>query len=265
MKRIKRYLRLLAAFFRISFQTEAEYRGNLLFWTLENMVWLFLGIFSVDLIFGQVNSIAGWAKEEILLVLFIASLFHDLCWTLIFRNLGDFSRLIRRGSLDGYLLRPVNLRFLLSFSILEFDHYVRIAFESFLIYKYTKIISGAFLLQNFLVALFLFICALIIFYSLYFAMTVTNVWFTNLWNLVDFFHTIKDIGDKPVYIFKKGFFTFFAFIIPVGFVATFPAEALMGKIDFAKIIIAPVLATLFLFVSQKFFRFALKYYSSAST
>lgn len=265
--RIKRYLKLFWAFFKFSFQAETEFRSNLIFWSFENILWMILGITSIHLIFGHIEAIAGWSKNEVFLVLFIALLFHDLCWTLLFRNLGNFSRLIRHGELDNTLLKPVNPRFLLSFRTLEFDHYTRIALEIFLIYRYTILTTGYFSFFNFIIFSFLFICGFLIFYSLFFALTVTNIWFVNLANLINFFHTIKNMGGKPIAIFKikRGFLYFFSFVLPVGYIATFPAEALMGETSVIKIILAPILVFVFLWGSQRFFNFALKYYSSASS
>lgn len=262
---IKRYLKLFGAFLKYSFHAETAFRGNLIFWTLENLFWLFLALAVVELIFGQVVSLAGWDKNRILLIVFISSLFHDFCWTLIFRNLGDFSDMVRGGKLDFVLLKPVNQQFLLSFKRLEFDHYVRIILESFLIYKYTILITGSFYWLNLLIFLLVFLSGFMIFYSFYFILTTTNIWFINLANLIDFFHDLKDLGGKPVYIFNKGLLFFFSFILPVGFIATFPAEALLGQILYGKILLAPLLAGFFLFLSQKFFYFALRHYTSASS
>lgn len=265
IEKFKRYLSLWWAFFKFSFHAETAFRGNLAFWSLENLLWLGLSFVGVELIFGQVEAIAGWTKPEVLLLIFIGALFHDLCWTLLFRNLGNFSRLIRQGDLDQNLLKPINSRFLLSFQVLEFDHYIRILLELALIYRFTMLITGSFSLVNLLGAVWLFGWGLIIFYSLFFTLTITNIWLVNLENLVEFFHDLKALGEKPTYIFKKGLFFFFTFVLPVGYIATFPAEALLGRADPVKVALAPVLAGIFLWVSQAFFRFALKHYSSASS
>lgn len=262
---IKRYLKLFKALFRFGLQSELEFRANWIFWSLENLLWLLLSVVSVELIFGQVSSIAGFSKNEMLLILFVASLFSDLFWTFIFPSLGNFSNLIRLGNLDSYLVKPVNLRFLLSFRVMEFDHYVRIILEFFLIYKYTLLVSGQFNLLNLLVFIFLFVCGIIIFYSLFFALTVTNIWFVNLHNLVDFFNTVKSLGEQPVYIFKKELLTLFSYLIPVGFIATFPTEALLGRFSLVKFFIAPLLAFIIYFLSAKFFTLALRHYTSASS
>jgi len=263
-KTIKRYLRLLASFFRYSLMGEMEFRSSLLFWTVSNMLWLALGVIGVELIFGQISDIAGWTKNEVFIVLFFSALFNDVAWTLIYDNLDSFSRYIRYGKLDYQLLLPVNTRFLLSFRKLEFDHYVRIVLELGLIWQLTRLEVGHFSALNALAALFLFVCGFIIFYSLFFALTVCNIWFTNLANVLDFFGSLAELGKRPIDIFKRGWYVLFAYFLPVGFIATFPAEAILGKIDGRKLILAPVLALFSLFLSQKFFNFALKYYSSAS-
>lgn len=265
IKSLHRYLKLFLTFFRFSFYNETAFRANIVFYSISNLIWMLVALTSVELIFGQVNSIAGWAKNEVYLVVFINLLFSDICWTLTFRNMGNFSQWVRRGELDSALLKPVNTRFFLSFMILEFDHYARMAVEFYLIYHYTMLITGTFTLFNLLIFLWLLGCGWLIFYSIFFAITTTNIWFINLANLLDFFGAIQRLGRNPTYIYQKAWFLLFTFVIPAAYTATFPAEALLGRIQLSKIIIAPILAIIFLWGSQKFFRFALKYYSSASS
>ena len=261
--KLKRYFKLWLAFFRYSLQGMLEFRGELVFWTFNIFLWFGLGMITLDLIFGKINAIAGWTKPEAYLAFFISVLFSDIFWAFFFPNLNNFSRLIRLGWLDHVLLKPVSPRFLISFKFIDFDHFLRMALAIFLIYRYTILVSGHLSLVNGLLFLLLFLCGIVIFYSFYFILTLTNIWFTNLSNLLGFFNDIKELGVRPVYIFKAGWFYLFSFIIPVAYIATFPAEALMGKISLIKIILAPALAVLFFVLSEKFFRFALKHYTSA--
>jgi ABC-2 type transport system permease protein len=263
--KLKRYLKILPTFFKLSFQTEMEYRANFIFWSLENLLWLVLSVSSVTLIFGQVNSIAGWTKNEVFLIMFVSLLFSDISWTFLFKNLENFSLSIRYGELDNTLLKPINTRFLISFMTSEFNHCVRIIIESYFIYKYTLLVTGSFSLLNLLIAILLFVSGWLVFYSLFFMITVTNIWFINVYNLLDFFGYLQRLGRSPVYIYQKGLLFFFSFILPAAYTATFPTEALLGRINPTKVVIAPFLAIIFLYVSQKFFRFALKHYSSASS
>jgi ABC-2 type transport system permease protein len=263
--RLKRYLKLWLVLFRYNLQVLFEFRGEFLFWTINIFLWLAIGFLALELIFGQIETIAGWSKNEVYLVFFIASLFSDLFWTFFFGNLSIFSHLIRLGELDYLLLKPVNQRFLLSFQYFNFDHLLRMVFLSYLIYRYTILTSGRLVFLNFFLFLFLFFCGVIIFYSLFFALTLLNIWFVNLSSLLDFFQEIRELGAKPIYIFKKFWFYLFSLIVPVGYIATFPAQALMGRIEGWQVIAAPILAVVFFILSDKFFHFALKHYSSASS
>lgn len=260
-----RYINLFKNFFKFSFQTEVEFRSNLIFWSLENLLWLGFAMTGVNLIFSNVNTIAYWTKNEAMLVVLTSSLFADLCWTFIFQNLANFSYLVRRGELDNILLKPVNLRFILSFRYLEFDHYIRMFLAIYLIRKYLLMMGTPITIFNILNYLFLLLCSFLIFYSIYFMLTTINFWFVKINNLLDVFQNIRDISKQPVYIFKEKALFFFSFILPVGFMATFPVEALLGKIDYSKLAIAPFLVIFFFILSQKFFNYALKYYSSASS
>jgi ABC-2 type transport system permease protein len=154
---------------------------------------------------------------------------------------------------------------MLTFRVLEFDHYARILIELYLIYRYTVLVTGSFSLFNLLLFIILFTSGLLIFYSIFFAFSATNVWFIKLENLHHLFDSIKDIGKRPVDIFKNRLLLFFSYFLPVGYIATFPAKALLGEISFFKVVMGPVLTIVFFFLSQKFFKFALKHYSSASS
>ena len=120
-------------------------------------------------------------------------------------------------------------------------------------------------LVNFLIFLFLIICGLIIFYNLFFCITLLNIWFVNLFNLEDFFHNILDMGRFPVQIYKGFAAQVFTFIVPIGYIATFPVQALLGKLEVTSFIIAIFLVLITSVFSHWFWNFALKRYSSASS
>lgn len=231
------------------------------------MDFIFFGltVVSVELIFGQVDSIAGWSREEVLLLICVHGLFFDFLWTFILQNLLSFSHYIRKGELDFALLKPVNLRFLVSTRYFEFDHWLRIIFLIFLLFKLLRRIPVQLTIFSWLNFSLLFFLGLFIFYNFYFMITTTNFWFINIYNLEDLFHEISQVGRVPVYVFQRGMRFIFTYIIPVAFIATFPVQVLLGRSDSKITVLALVLALISFFLSQKFWNFALKHYSSASS
>nr|MCU0494790.1 ABC-2 family transporter protein [Chloroflexaceae bacterium] len=58
---------------------------------------------------------------------------------------------------------------------------------------------------------------------------------------------------------------FLTFIVPIAFMTTFPAAALLGLLDPLYLALAPVIAALLLLASRAFWRVALRSYTSASS
>jgi ABC-2 type transport system permease protein len=58
---------------------------------------------------------------------------------------------------------------------------------------------------------------------------------------------------------------FFTFVVPVAFLTTVPAEAMLGKADLIWMLGAGLLAITLLAFSHFFWQFALKFYTSASS
>lgn len=261
---MKHYLSLYWQFVKNCWMRELEFRLNLIIWTFMDFLWFGLLIVSVELIFGQVDSIAGWTKKEVLLLTCVQALFMDFLWTFVLQNLNNFSHLIRKGGLDYYLLKPVNLRFLVSARYLEFDHFLRILFLIFLIPNFLNKMGITITVSSLAGFVLLFSQALFIFYNLFFLITTTNFWFVKLFNLEDLFDNIAHVGKFPVYIFKGGMRFFFVYILPVAFIATFPVQFLLGRGDLRLVLLGLLLGIITFAFSEWFWRFALKHYSSAS-
>jgi ABC-2 type transport system permease protein len=58
---------------------------------------------------------------------------------------------------------------------------------------------------------------------------------------------------------------FFTFVIPVAFLTTIPAEAMLGRLNPVWLLGDLGLAIALLWISHRFWQFALKFYTSASS
>lgn len=242
-----------------------EFRFNTLVWTLMEFLWFGLFFLSVNLVFGQVEAVAGWAKDEALLLICVYSLFHDFLWTFVLDNMLSFSFYIRRGELDFVLLKPLSPRFYVSTRFFESDHYLKIVFLFFLINHFLGRLEIIVSLGTWLLFVVLFGLGLLVIYNVFFLLTTTNFWFINLFNLQELFDGIVDLARFPIYIFKGSLRFVFIYLIPVAFIATFPTQALLGQVGWEKVIWGIFLAIITFIISQWFWHFALKHYQSASS
>jgi len=260
-----RYLKLFFTFFRNCFMREMEFRFNLFTWTVMNFVYLLFVLLGTNLVFGQTSSIAGWPKSEVLLLVYTTALFNDLMWTFLMKNLDNFSDLVRNGKLDGVLLKPVSTRFMVSARYFEFDHYLRIPLLAWLIVHQANILNPGIGITNWIGFSLGIVSSLVIFSNFYFMVTTTNIWFISIFNLDQFFDEISTITRYPVGMFKKSIRLVLIYLIPTIFIAYIPVNILLGRHNLTSLIWSLGAGILLSYLSQKFWRFALKHYSSASS
>lgn len=244
---------------------DLEFRFNVLVWTFLNVLWLGLALIFIELIFGQVKAIAGWSKDEVFLLIAVQTLFTGFMWMLVLENLGYFSHYIRHGDLDFVLLKPLNPRFFVSTRYFDSAQYGRMVASVFLILVLLGRLGVQPDIGQWLLFILLFALGFFIFYNLFFLITTTLFWLINVFNMTDLFDNIVSSANYPVYIFQGSLRFFFIYIIPMAFIATFPAQALLGQIGWEKLWLALFLGVVTFLASEWFWRFALKHYQSASS
>ena len=244
---------------------ETEFRVNFFLWTIMNVLWGVMRVFIVSLIFIKFGNIAGCSQQEAVIVAIIHGLFLSILWMFVLPSLYEFSEMVRNGTLDFTLLRPVNRRFMVSARYIEFDQLLRILFFSVALFIFSKGIIGSFVILNVLSFLLVTFSGVVIFYNLFFSISTANIWFVGLTNLFSLYESIHEMGKFPTYVFQGASRTILFYILPIAFVATFPAQAILGRITLPTIGIGIVLAVGTTIFSQWFWNFALKHYSSASS
>lgn len=262
---MRRYLKLYFHFFKNCLVRELEFRFNVFALSIVHILWLGVTLGSVVLIFGQVDSIAGWGRQEVLILSITAFLFHDIMEMFFMGSLQRFSYFIRHGEFDFILLKPVNPRFMTSFRYVEFQNIFRIIVMVFILVLFLQKAGIEPTIYEWAGFSALFAGGLIVFYNIFFTIITTNFWLINVFNFSDIFDRLLSAGRYPVNIFQGRLKPFFAYIIPVGLIGTFSVEILLGKanpVSFWIVIIMVVITSLF---SEFFWRFALKHYSSASS
>jgi ABC-2 type transport system permease protein len=111
----------------------------------------------------------------------------------------------------------------------------------------------------------LLVCATAIAYSLWMLLTTTAFWLVRIENVAEVLTAIYETGRYPVSAFGTGMRIALTFLVPIAFMTTFPAAALLGTLEPVYLILAPAMAALLLLATRLFWRHALRSYSSASS
>lgn len=262
--KLSKYITVSTILIRNCFSKETAYHLPFLMWIFVNIIWFGFSFFSIDLLFQQVPNIAGWTLKEARILVTVHGLFLTLIWIFIMPNLIVFWRLINQGTLDFHLLKPLSARFLASATNFEFDMIPRLIpiliIFYFFIFPTINVSSSQWV--YFILSLLL---GIIIFYNFGFMVVTTCFWFVKIDSIQDFFNSSMDIGKYPADVFKNTPKLIFSYLIPTIFIAYYPTMILLGKNNWNIFLISFAAALLSSLISQWFWNFALKRYSSASS
>lgn len=262
---LKKYIYLYWAFFRASFTADLEFRLNFALHILSDLCWYLAQIAGFEVIFRQTTHLGGWNVEQ--MRVFLGLLFvTDALYMIIFSSSVDrFSDKVRRGDLDLLLAKPVSSQFIMSCQRVATASIGNLLFASgWLVWSLSQLQSGT-IGWKLLWLLLLIPCGLVVMYSSRFSFSVAAVVFTNAENLQYLWHQVFRLGTRPDVIYKPWLKYLVLTAVPVGLIASVPARALMEPNNPPLYAWALFVAALCLFATKKFWQYALRNYTSASS
>jgi ABC-2 type transport system permease protein len=266
IKTIIRYLKLLKAFSIFSIQDQMAYPIN--FWLAIAMKFLRVGIVLIffQAIYLKVNNISGWSFGDTVFIFATFSLVDFIANVTFARNFGLwFSRMVQNGKFDYQIIKPANLQFCTAFIVIDFMDMASIVPIGALYWYALSQMSVSVALSNAVIYLILLANAVIFIYALMLALAAINFWTIQSYGLWKFAQGIIWMSRYPSDIYSGAWKIAFNFILPIAFVATWPAKAFLGILSWQNTVYALVFTIIFFWLANRFWNYGLKYYSSASS
>lgn len=260
---MKRYFDVLKLLWSAAIAAELEYRINFILAALTSLGNLSGSIFGLFLFYRTGYTFQGWRWEEALIVLGIFTLLQGFSSTFLAPNLNRIVDHVQKGTLDFVLLKPISSQFWLSTHTLSPWGLPDLLFGVILI-GYAGGRLGI-TLTNYLISAIPLVFGLGSLYSLWFMLGATSIWFVKIYNVTEVLRGLLEAGRYPMVAYPITYRFFFTFIVPVAFLTTVPAEAMLGRVQIGWIVGAGVLALGLLIVTRFFWSFALRFYTSASS
>jgi len=176
---------------------------------------------------------------------------------------------VRKGTLDFVLLKPADAQFLVSTAKFEPWRIVDVggALVVF-VYAFVKLGRWPSIGQVATGLLFLALAVLIL-YSIWILVVSAAFWVVKVDNLSYLFGSMFDVGRWPIDVLRgvwRGtLLLVFTFVFPVALMTTYPALALLGRLDLKTAALALGGGIVFAFVARRVWRRALAMYTSASS
>lgn len=238
------------------------YRGNFFLMMVIIPLHISVYVFFISVIYGNLKTIAGWDFYHSLLIVASMIFIEAIAW-IFCSHMGDLRRRVREGTLDGFIVKPIDTQFLVSVNMLDPEDLSRFLMVIVLmIYVISHIRITVINLFLYIILLF---NAFIIFYSILVFITTIAFWVVENRGLWFISKNILSISQYPTDIYTGAMKMIFSFIIPIAFIATVPAKVLSGWYDWKLVVESFIIAGIFFYLSRKFFLFGLRHYSSASS
>jgi ABC-2 type transport system permease protein len=269
LARLTRYLRLLGGLGVYTLNRELAFRGNFLVKVSVEVIWLGILIAFYRVVFARTNTVAGWDEPRYLFFVGCFFALNGLIEMLFLENCNEFAELVRTGDLDGLLLKPIDEQFLITCRRIDWGTAPNVLMGS--IVMAIALYNASWQLDFTRVATFLitFVCGTAIAYGFMLMLTSVSVWMVRNQSLMEMWWLFSSLARYPKEIFSGTWAAplgaFFTYCVPILVVVNVPANAMVRVLDWPMVGLTIGATVLLLWLSRRFFHYALRSYRSASS
>lgn len=261
---MKRYIKLYLSFLRNNISREMEFRTNFIVQSLLNLVWAGVLYITVEVMYRQTTGIGDWSKYEFLTHVAVYSFGNSVFRLFFTTNTQNFSTLVREGTFDFYLTKPVNTLFLTSTRKIQLYQIPRAVLFGVLSVVFASRVNPTLDFETISISLFIVLlgCLSINFY--FWIVNVYSFWKPRVWNIFFVFEQIRALGKYPSNIYPS-IIKPLAYILPLAAWTTIPTKFMLGEGDIFMFIYAIGIFIIFALGCKIFWNLGIKHYESASS
>lgn len=261
---LRKNFRIFRAFATASLQADLEYRANFLSRIMTDIFWYVAQILTFETLFVHTRTIGAWDRDQtrvFLGILFVVDatymvLFHD--------NLDRISDKVRKGDLDFILAKPVSSRLMVSCQRLATPLIGNFLIGlSWLIWSLSQL--PGFDWSKLLWLMILVPCGVCVFYCIRFMFATLAIVLTRAESIQYIWYNIYKLGMRPDSIYSPWLRYILLSLFPVAVISSVPASSLLEPPNYGLFAYVVALALFFVWISGRFWKYALGKYTSASS
>jgi len=223
---MNRYVAIYRLTARNSLIREMSFKLNFLLWMFVELLWFVGQLAFIEVLYGQVDAIAGWTKWQVVALVGVHQIIGQLFQAFFYLNIANLPELVRTGRLDLMLTLPMDAQFAVSTRQVSFDcvvnSFVGVAIVTFAMVKLGTW-PGA-------VQLAMFACAvpfgIAVHYAVMFGLSCMSFWIIRAQSFIHGYFNLFHIGRYPEAVFRGAFRFIFTWLVPIILVSNVPAKIL---------------------------------------
>ena len=261
---VGRYVRILAICWRAAVSQQLEYRADLVAKTLMSAFWLAWAAVGVSVYFRFTGSVAGWSYAEVLVVVGLFFTVNGLRQAFLDPNLDLVHEYVRRGTLDHVLTQPVDSQLLVSLRHVGManlaDPVLGLVLTGVGVHLSGQV-PGVTDVASFLLLL---LAGLVLMYAMVLGLMCLAVLLVGADDLGSVSFSVVELARFPVQAYRQPLQTVLL-VIPVAFLTTLPAQALLGRLEPVMLLVAPAVASAAVAAASLGWHRVLRRYTGASS
>ena len=260
---LKKYFKIWYFLTTIATQIALTSRLGAILFLIGKLLRFALFLVFIMVIYSQTQGIQGYSFWQ---VLFFFATFNliDTASQFLLREVYRFRYYVLNGTFDYFLTKPMSPLFRSLFGgsdILDIPMLaISIIFVYYSTFKLTTVAPIDLIIYGLLV-----INALIIALAIHIIVISIGVLTTEVDNTIMLYRDLTQMGRIPVDVYREPISWIITFVIPIGVMMTFPAKALMGLLSTQFVLISIFLSLTIFFLCLRFWKYAIKNYSSVSS
>ncbi len=259
------YARIWLASARYSVVRTMMFRMDFLMWSLVEFFWMAVNLLLVGVIYAHTDTIAGWTKWEMVLLVGTSMILQRLMMGFFWSNLFELGRNVRSGQFDFFLAQPGHPLFMVSTRKLDLDGILN-CFIAIAVVVYAVRQLG---LQPGAVDIALYVallaCALVIHYAAVLIIVSATFWIIGSQGIEGSYFTLFEFGRLPRQAFVGVREVLFVWFLPAVISSNVPANTLLHGFQPEYALWLAGAAAAWLALGVWVFNLGLRRYASASS
>jgi ABC-2 type transport system permease protein len=258
-------LRLLGAELRLAAAGAAAYRLSLLGSAADALLKAAAAAVPMAVVLGARGSLAGWSPAEAALVLGCFTVLEGLLGAFVEPNLRAVVEMVRDGTFDFVLIRPVDPQLRVSIHRIDLLRVPHAAVGAHIVVAAATQLPAFPGPGRWALGLLLLGAGGLLLHALFTLVVCTSFWWVRVMNLSALLQSGLEAGRWPLDVYRGPARWALTVLLPAGLMSTAPAAALAGRASPALVLGTFALAAAFTLGARAAFRRAIGAYRSASS
>lgn len=261
---MKKYIRIWWRLAVMSLLAQLSYRLGSVGFLAGKLVRLLFFFAYIVAIFTHTKTLAGYTLVETVLF-FLTFNLVDITAQIFFRGIYGARRAVVEGDLDYYLVQPCNSLFRMACTTVDFLDIVTMVPVLVMVAEAIRRIPQETSPASIALFFLLTLNGVAIAFAIHVVVAALAVRTQELDNTIWLYRDMMFLGKFPADIYNRPLQRVLIFLIPIAVMTTFPAKALLGRLDWSWIAYAFTFATVCVAGSLWLWNDALRRYTSVSS